>query len=83
MSQDEFRDLPTPQPLDRRPSGPGERSSSFFDRLLEHRKLLAVLVGIGFLLAIASGLLLWQGDGGGGAEPTLEIPPSLDELAQQ
>ncbi|HSJ54577.1 MAG TPA: hypothetical protein VLC52_12625, partial [Anaerolineae bacterium] len=83
MSQDEFRDLPTPQPVERQTPVPGERPHSFFDRLLAHRKLLAALVGIGLLLAVASGLLLWRGDGGGGAEPTLEIPPSLEELAQR
>ena len=77
MSQDEFRDLPTPQPLERRAPGEGP-----LVRLVENRKLLAALLGIGLLLAVTGGIVLLRGSGGGG-EPVLEIPPTLEELAEQ
>jgi len=47
---------------------------------VENRKLLVALLGIGLLLVVAGGLVLLRG---GGGEPTLEIPPSLEELAEQ
>jgi pSer/pThr/pTyr-binding forkhead associated (FHA) protein/subtilisin family serine protease len=80
MGQDPFRDLPTPPPLE--PVLPEEQGRSLLERLAVQRKLLAVLVGIGLVLAVAGVLLLLRG-GRGPEEPTVEMPPSLAELAQE
>jgi pSer/pThr/pTyr-binding forkhead associated (FHA) protein/subtilisin family serine protease len=81
MSQDEFRDLPTPQPL--RPDEAGEGKHSFFTRLLEDRKFLVALLAIGLVLVVGGGLLLWRSGGKAGTELTMQMPPSLEELALQ
>ncbi|MEJ2734448.1 MAG: S8 family serine peptidase [Anaerolineae bacterium] len=77
----EFRELPTPQPLQR--DAVIEEQPTAFERLLVHWKLLASLAGLGLVIAIVSGVLLWRGSGTDTTEVRFESPPSLEELAQQ
>ena len=80
MQDPEFRELPTPQPLE---IGALEEQPSFLERLLVHWKVVAGLVAVGLVIAVVSGVLLWRGAGSGTTESTFEMPPSLEELTQQ
>ena len=81
MPDPEFRELPTPQPLERDAVTEGQPST--FERLLVHWKLLAGLAGLGLVIAMVSGVLLWRSGGTGSTDPKFETPPSIQELAQQ
>jgi pSer/pThr/pTyr-binding forkhead associated (FHA) protein/subtilisin family serine protease len=81
MQDPEFRELPTPQPLEL--DAVVEEQPSFFERLLVRWKLLAGLAGLGLVIAVVSGVLLLRGDGSGSTGPKFDSPPSLQELAQQ
>ena len=63
MTEPEFRELPTPQPLTPGPSV--EVGASFLERLERHRKLLLVVVAAGLIVAVlAAVLILTRGRGG-------------------
>ncbi len=81
MQDPEFRELPTPQPLE--PSAVVDEHPSFLERLLVHWKLLAGLAALGLVIALVSGVLLWQRGGSSSVEPEFVSPPSLQELAKQ
>lgn len=78
MQDAEFRDLPTPQPLEA--ADVAAEEPSLFDRLLERWKLLAGLIGLGLVVAIVA-VVLWGG-GGGPTDTKFAIPPSLQEVAE-
>ena len=78
MEDPEFRELPTPQPID---PGALDEQPSFLEKLLERWKVVTAVVALGLVIAIVSGaLLLWNAgrDPGG-----FEQPPSLEELTEQ
>jgi pSer/pThr/pTyr-binding forkhead associated (FHA) protein len=77
MQDPEFRELPTPQPIE---TGALDEQPSFLDRLLAHWKVIAALVAVGLVIAVVSGVLLWRSAGPDMAEPEFEKPPSLEEL---
>lgn len=80
MTDTGFRDLPTPQPLTL--DAEGEKQSAV--GLLRARwKLLAILAGLGLAIAVGSALLLWMAAASGSKETKFDIPPSLQELAEQ
>jgi pSer/pThr/pTyr-binding forkhead associated (FHA) protein len=81
MQDPEFRELPTPQPLG--PDAMAKEQDSFLERLLVRWKLVAGLVGIGLVIALVSGVLLWRSGRSGSTKATFDSPPSLQELAQQ
>jgi pSer/pThr/pTyr-binding forkhead associated (FHA) protein/subtilisin family serine protease len=81
MEDPEFRDRPTPKSVEA--IAFAKERPSFFERLLAHWKLLAILIAIGLVIAAVSGVLLWRSGGGGTTEPSIETPPSLEQLAQQ
>ena len=81
MQDPEFRELPTPQPLG--PDALVKEQDSFLERLLGRWKLVAGLVGMGLVIALVSGVLLWRSGRSGSTKATFESPPSLQELAQQ
>lgn len=78
MQDAEFRDLPTPQPIDA--GDVAEEEPTFFDRLLARWKLLAGLIALGLVVAIVA-VVLWGG-GGGPTDTKFAIPPSLQDLAE-
>ncbi|HSJ57861.1 MAG TPA: S8 family serine peptidase, partial [Anaerolineae bacterium] len=80
MTEPEFRELPTPQPLTPGPSV--EVGASFLERLERHRKLLLVVVAAGLIVAVLAAVLILT-RGRGGDEVVLEAPPSLEDLSQQ
>ena len=80
MQDPEFRELPTPQPMD---TGALDEPPSFLDRMLAHWKVVAGLIAVGLVIAIVSGVLLWRSTGQDTAEPEFEKPPSLEELTEQ
>jgi pSer/pThr/pTyr-binding forkhead associated (FHA) protein/subtilisin family serine protease len=80
MQDPEFRELPTPQPMD---PGMLEEEPSFLERLLHHWKVVAALVAVGIVIAAVSGVFLWSSAGPDTTEPAFERPPSLQELTQQ
>ena len=80
MQDPEFRELPTPQPID---TGALDEQPSFLERLLAHWKAVAGLIVAGLLIAIVSGTLLWRSAPLDTAEPEFEKPPSLEELTEQ
>jgi pSer/pThr/pTyr-binding forkhead associated (FHA) protein/subtilisin family serine protease len=77
----EFRELPTPQPLQQ--DAVIEEQPTAFERLLVHWKLLASLAGLGLVIAIVSGVLFWRSSGTDTTQLKFDSPPSLEELAQQ
>jgi pSer/pThr/pTyr-binding forkhead associated (FHA) protein/subtilisin family serine protease len=81
MDDREFRELPTPQPL--KLDAVVEEPTPFLERLLARWRLLAGLVGIGLVIAVVSGILLLRSGGPGATEPSFDLPPSLEELAEQ
>ncbi len=81
MKDPEFRELPTPQPLDL--GAAAGQTPYFLERLLLRWKLIAILIGIGLVFAVAGGVLLWRGTGPGSTEPRFDTPPSLRELGEQ
>ncbi|MBN1659114.1 MAG: FHA domain-containing protein [Anaerolineae bacterium] len=85
MTEPEFRELPTPQPLmpaSADEASPLEVEPSFLERLLGRRKLLVVLVAAGLIVAILSVILILMRPPGGD-DLVLEKPPSLEDLSQQ
>ena len=81
MQDPEFRELPTPQPLDL--DAVVEEKPSALERLLVRWKLLAGLAVLGVVMAVVSGVLIWRGAGAGPAELRFDSPPSLGELVEQ
>ncbi|NIV34780.1 MAG: hypothetical protein GWN58_36570, partial [Anaerolineae bacterium] len=79
MQDPEFRELPTPQPIE---TGALDEQPSSLDRLLAHWKVIAALVAVGLAIAVVSGVLLWRSAGPDMAEPEFEQPPSLGELTE-
>jgi pSer/pThr/pTyr-binding forkhead associated (FHA) protein/subtilisin family serine protease len=61
----------------------GEKQPSFVGTLHAHWKLLAILAGLGLVIALISALLLWRAAESSPKEAKLEIPPTLQELAEQ
>ena len=80
MQDPEFRELKTPQPMDR---GALDETPSFLERLLVHWKVVAGLIVVGIVIAVVSAIFLWKSAGSETAEPGFERPPSLQELTQQ
>ena len=79
MDDQQFRDMPTPEPIPR-----GEllgEEPSFLDRLLDHWKLIAGFVLVGLVIAVVSGVLLLRA-GSDSTRFEVELPPSLQELAE-
>jgi pSer/pThr/pTyr-binding forkhead associated (FHA) protein len=80
MDDQQFREMPTPEPIPRSEL-PGEEPSRF-DRLLDHWKVIAGLALVGLIIAVVSAVLVLRA-GTGSGEPTVELPPSLQELAEE
>jgi pSer/pThr/pTyr-binding forkhead associated (FHA) protein len=79
MNAPEPGEVPTPQPLT--PVTPADEHASLFERLLHRRKLIVAIVGIGLVIVVVSGMLLWTQSGSDLATPGLA--PSLRDLAEQ
>ncbi|MFL7807331.1 MAG: S8 family serine peptidase, partial [Anaerolineae bacterium] len=79
MTEPEFRELPTPQPLAPIPEG---KKPSALEHLLARRALLIGLVAVGLVITFVSAVLLATG-ALGRSGLTFEAPRSLEELSEQ